>query len=237
MAAMKKWWATEYGALKVTIVGGVIVGCILLIPNFFSSVLAAVVVEGIKPYLPVPSKSEEGKGAKTEAPSRKEHSEPTPDPLLTTEFRPFLGERRDGEKIANLLPLLGPAKEFGLRDGGVEICFLNRGLHFLFDRENLLDKVIFYADQEVGHFHTAYNGKLPLDLRFGSSREDTQKQIDAREHTHVEPELRTGEYDKIEVEGCRLYLRYVDFDGDQRIQEVQLVRPEDPLEHEVAWTR
>jgi hypothetical protein len=233
---MKRWWASESGALRVTVVGGVIVGCILIVPYFFSDVLAAIAVEKIKPYLAEDSSGGETKAEK-KRPSgndRERESGPSLDPILTLDFRSLLGEHREGERIAKLFPALGPAKDFDLREGGVEICFRSRGLHFLFDRENLLDKVIFYARQADDHFHLGYGGRLPLDLRFTYTREDTQTQIDSHEHAHQQVELGTGEYDKVEIPGCRLYLRYGTFDGENRIREVQLVRPEKLVQEQAA---
>ena len=158
------------------------------------------------------------------------YSKPKSTPQI--DFISLLGQSRRGARVAAMMLDLGINSEHPLNPAGAEICFVQHGIHFIFNEDNVLDKVVFFAGSSDDHAHPySYTGKLPLNLRFDQIREEAGEQVDNHEHRHLKAELGTGEWDKFEMEGYRLYLRFGEFNGRKLIREVQIVRPED---HQLA---
>jgi len=214
-------WSLD-GAVKAMVLAAVIAGLILIVPNFLSGVAVAWVE---KTFIE-PQKTEE-KAEQT--PITLPHSEQEkPTPIKLPDFLSLLEKSRHGSAIRAAVKSLGHSEIRQHRDG-VEICCKDLGIHLVFDRIDNLDKVIFYGDTPDPHETFRRSLPLPINLSFNQTREEAGIEIDNHAGRHIDAELGRGEWDKYEMQGYRLYLRFSRCNGKELIREIQLVRPKNEL--------
>ena len=144
------------------------------------------------------------------------------------DFLSLLEKPRHGSEIMAAVKSLGRFETLRHKDG-VELCFTELGIHFVFDQINHLDKVAFYADAPDAHQPFRRRFPLSIKLGFDQTREDAGREIDNHAGRHIDAELGKGEWDKYEMQGYRLYLRFNTFNGREQIREIQLVRRKNEL--------
>lgn len=226
---MWRWWASlEHSQKKIflltalaTVIGTVIAGIILMIPNFVTNVASALTADKLIKNQPRSGETASNTETSKDAGGMVEQPPPPVIKLVS-----LLRKSREEEDVRNAFKDLGKSEQESVDHGGKAFCFKLRGMEFLFDAEDRLDKVRLFSGLPDEHQHAIYKESLPLGIQFGMLRAEAQTQIDTSLHRHVEPELGVGDWDKYELEGYRLYLNYSELDGKKRICEVQLVRPE-----------
>ena len=150
------------------------------------------------------------------------HTSPKPSlPPRPLDFLSLIGRKYGEPRIQDALSRFGTPEERPLKSVGKELLFEDNGIDFRFDTRDVLAMIVFFSG-----FPGSASEKLPLGLQFQQTREAAQNQIVASLGRHVEPEWNVGDVDKYELEGFRLYLLYSEFDGEERIREVQVARRE-----------
>lgn len=184
-----------------------------------------------------------------EAKARASGEEPATPPLgltgtSTTTIRPdrsklpdFLSllEKPRTEVTEKVRPYFGEPEVYRHRQGGVELCFKDSGIHFVFDRADRLNKVSFYADAADpgvrGDHHNGFGQDLPLGLHFEQDRQQAGTQIENKVGRDVEDLLGTGEWAEFYLDNYRVNLRFGARAGKQILREMHLLRLRDEWAH------
>jgi len=199
-----------------------------------TTVLVAVVLNGL-----YPPKDGGGKTPPDRTPSETPKTPNPPSlPPSITELISLLEKSRDREEVTTVFNDLGQSEEEPADRGGRTFCFKQHGLEFLFDGSGQLSTICFFSGISDHHRHVAYGGSLPAGLQFVMDRTQVQKQIDKDQGIHVEPEPGKNDWAQYVLrDGTRLYINFGEFDGAERILEVELRKRENLLEQRAALGR